>query len=421
MNKIIRLTAFIAMILLSSHTNIYSQDVPEAHYSTKTYSKGCYAIWEYMDYGYGAAFYQSTPKNYHWIDGQGVRVTENDNTVEIENIIIDLGDIPNKIVGEITTMESGLKDYVFRFPQIVEEYRIRERDENEKAYYRLTKYVYNSERNPNYFTVMCDDTTEMHLTEDSDGAFHMDCIDITSGESVEAWLCVADETGFIVDNEEMAIELHPYIPDITLLPENLEVKKWGMKRISDGSISEVFVAWDEEFLYLKGIFEGDNLYKKNYYNDHDYFIEGHEGSHWIKGKRDGNSVVFESGQYLGMDKFKYLCELNQGYYHLMDSGADWYNPILSVGNKPIVMEFKNDMITYTTPDSFNFLISGIEYYCGVCINSFNISPENTGIDVMTINSLEAEDSRRFDLMGREISDPKKGAVYIQNGKKYVGH
>ncbi|MDD5855952.1 MAG: leucine-rich repeat domain-containing protein, partial [Prevotella sp.] len=46
----------------------------------------------------------------------------------------------------------------------------------------------------------------------------------------------------------------------------------------------------------------------------------------------------------------------------------------------------------------------------------------TGIDVITINGIDINDSKVddsvYDLMGRKVSKPAKG-IYIKNGKKVI--
>ena len=45
--------------------------------------------------------------------------------------------------------------------------------------------------------------------------------------------------------------------------------------------------------------------------------------------------------------------------------------------------------------------------------------EKSGVETITTN-LPA-DGRMYDLMGREIREPQRGTVYIQDGRKKVKH
>jgi hypothetical protein len=47
-------------------------------------------------------------------------------------------------------------------------------------------------------------------------------------------------------------------------------------------------------------------------------------------------------------------------------------------------------------------------------------PDPNGVDAIITDSDNAESAPMYDLMGRRITSPAKGQIYIQNGKKFIG-
>jgi hypothetical protein len=57
----------------------------------------------------------------------------------------------------------------------------------------------------------------------------------------------------------------------------------------------------------------------------------------------------------------------------------------------------------------------------VLYNGSNFSvPDTNSVDVIYENDSSCETAPIYDLMGRRITSPTKGQIYIQNGKKLVG-
>ena len=53
------------------------------------------------------------------------------------------------------------------------------------------------------------------------------------------------------------------------------------------------------------------------------------------------------------------------------------------------------------------------------MNLFLIIFEKEGTGISTVETQQAGDTRRYNTAGQRIASPRRGQVYIQNGKKYV--
>ncbi|MCI6472316.1 MAG: hypothetical protein MSA31_01410, partial [Bacteroidales bacterium] len=56
---------------------------------------------------------------------------------------------------------------------------------------------------------------------------------------------------------------------------------------------------------------------------------------------------------------------------------------------------------------------------GDVMNLFLIIFEKEGTGISTVETQQAGDTRRYNTAGQRIASPRRGQVYIQNGKKYV--
>ena len=56
---------------------------------------------------------------------------------------------------------------------------------------------------------------------------------------------------------------------------------------------------------------------------------------------------------------------------------------------------------------------------GESMNLFLIIFEKEGTGISTVETQQAGDTRRYNTAGQRIASPRRGQVYIQNGKKYV--
>ena len=81
-----------------------------------------------------------------------------------------------------------------------------------------------------------------------------------------------------------------------------------------------------------------------------------------------------------------------------------------------------DLLPYVTPhitsDAGDFFLNGVYDIGGTRIyGEGKETVPQAGID--GISTFDSSDSRKYDLMGREIKDPAPGTVYIQGGRKLI--
>jgi hypothetical protein len=93
-----------------------------------------------------------------------------------------------------------------------------------------------------------------------------------------------------------------------------------------------------------------------------------------------------------------------GSYHINVGGVVSFNRVIK-GAEPTIMPFNAYLIPGFTVSatSLPLMIDGVQ---ATKVGQYSIDPSNTNGAV-------------YDLMGRRVYNPKKGIVYIKDGKKFV--
>lgn len=353
--------------------------------------------------------------------------TENaDGSVKYRNPVSLMRDF--SINGVIETQENGLKRYRFSFPQMIVRNEYCGECDDDAYSFRVLKIQtsYDSKK-----LEIADESVELIIDEDAGGNLTPYFSNIPDSHDFypEYWLCVTDKDGYLVNYQASCdSKFYPFDPQITLLPEDAKIEIWKTKIADEYSYCDIYkdmeveVAMWEDYIYLR--FTGwEGI-------DREFNINGAiAGPNWVKGKIEDGLVTFSSGQHVGVTPYGQLCNMYLGFCsNEADPHPLWQTSFYVQTDLPIIMEYSDGELrphdqqwVFGESRETGIIISEGDMGCSGRWNSFKnfvLTPTEAAIDELEFGTLQYSD-KCYDLMGREITNPLKGSIYIMNGRKYV--
>lgn len=156
---------------------------------------------------------------------------------------------------------------------------------------------------------------------------------------VNTVLGLTDEEDYWLGYGEGDVIFAPFTHELLQLPAGLETHNWAFSQGGEGRW--VDVAFDNEDVYIKGMFKMTP-------------------DAWIKGKLQGDEIVFESGQYVGVANGNYGFFMGAGIQKVLNPETASYEDVDVLLDK-VVFKYDKEKKEMTT-ETVCVLNVGYEYY-----------------------------------------------------------
>ncbi len=128
---------------------------------------------------------------------------------------------------------------------------------------------------------------------------------------------------------------------------------------------------------------------------------------WIAGTKNGNTLIFPTGQYFGMGTFQGVPNLKMYFIGYGENFIEDAVFTMSDNGKTITTDF------WLLINSMKNTASSFRVFCDVVLTKIE-----GGTGVRDVEIAENQDFAIYDMAGRRVKNAQKRGIFIRNGKKY---